>query len=128
VGHAGPRLVLDVSVQASRFHVDATAPLQLRGICVSVGGEPDDSGSDSDGAVSSEDERAGSSNITARRDLLVDADLSLTSGTRYALVGRNGSGKSVFLKVLASGALFDPDVQLALRVQLVSQSFEPPPS
>ncbi len=36
-----------------------------------------------------------------RQDILVDAKLRLKSGVRYALIGRNGSGKS-------SGSLTDP--------------------
>ena len=98
-----PPLVLDASVQSSRFHSVAGAALQLHGLCLSVG--------------------SGAS----RRELLTDADLSLSPGSRVALVGRNGSGKSLLLRVLASGALFDPDAQLRLRTQLVTQSFAPPP-
>jgi len=100
-----PPLVLDVSVQFSRFHVVAGAALHLRGICIAVGGDS-----------------------LQRRELLCDADLSLSPGSRVALVGRNGSGKTILMKVLASGALLDPDAQLLLRAQLVTQSFAPPPS
>ena len=104
VVHEQP-LLLDVSVQSSRFHSVAGAALHLSGICIAVGG-----------------------GASERRDILRDASLSVRPGSRIALIGRNGSGKSVFLKVLASGALLDPDAQLLLRAQLVSQSFAPPSS
>ena len=110
---ASPPLVLDVTVQSSRFHEAAAQTINLRGITIVVGGE----GSDKAGGA-----------LTDRRELLSDADLSLATGTKYALIGRNGTGKSILLKVLASGALFDPDSQLQLRIQLVTQSFAPPPS
>lgn len=117
---SGPPLVLDVSVQSSRFSEAATTTINLHGVTIAVGGGSDDGGSDSDGD--------GEYHHTAKRELLVDADLSLAAGTRYALIGRNGTGKSILLKVLASGTLFDPDTQLALRIQLISQSFAPPPT
>ena len=104
-GASQPPLALDVSVQASRFHEVAGAALHLRGLCIAVG------------SASGE-----------QRELLSDADVSLSPGTRVALVGRNGSGKSILLKVLASGAALDPDCQLLLRAQLVTQSFAPAPT
>jgi ATP-binding cassette subfamily F protein 3 len=124
--HAPP-LVLDVTVQTSRFHEAVGVTVNLHGITISVGGERghlhDSDNDESDGSDGNNDDGV----LTAKRELLTDADLSLAQGTRYALIGRNGSGKSIFLKVLASGALFDPDTQLQLRVQLVTQSFAPPP-
>ena len=83
-------LTLDVTVQSSRFHETAAASLSVRGLTLAVG--------------------------AARRELLRDADLQLCRGRRYALLGRNGCGKSLLLQVLASGAIFDPDTQLRLRV------------
>ena len=100
-----PAFTLDVSVQSSRFHEAVATTIYVKGINIAVGGGAD----------------------ASKRELLTDADLSLATGTRYALIGRNGSGKSILLRVLASGALFDPDDQLSLRVQLVSQSWAPPP-
>jgi ATPase subunit of ABC transporter with duplicated ATPase domains len=119
---SAPPLVLDVSVQTSRFSEAAASCINLRGINISVGGVGD-GGSDGDDDDDGEDDAA----LTSRRDLLVDAHLSLAQGAKYALIARNGAGKSIFLKVLASGALFDPDSQLSLRIQLVAQSFAPSP-
>lgn len=117
-GDGGPPLLLDVSVQTSRFDEAATTSVNLKGITVVVGGQPD---------VDSEDD-TDDSRFTARRELIADAELSLATGAKYALIGRNGTEKSIFLKVLASGTLFDPDTQLRLRIQLVAQSFAPPPT
>lgn len=36
------------------------------------------------------------------RQLLCGADVVLTYGRRYGLVGRNGAGKSTFLKMISS--------------------------
>ena len=104
-----PPLAIEASVQTSRFDEADHTIVDLHKITIAVGG-----GEEEDAAPS--------------RELLSDAELRLTAGTRYALLGRNGSGKSIFLRCLASGCLFDPDAQLRLRIQLVSQNFETPPS
>lgn len=108
-----PPLILEVSVRSSRFHEAAADSINLKGINITVGGRDED---DVDGAYATE-----------RREILEDADLQLNQGGKYALIARNGVGKTILLKVLASGVLFDPDSQLSLRIQLVTQSFAPPP-
>jgi ATP-binding cassette subfamily F protein uup len=57
-------------------------------------------------------------------DLLTDASFSLASGERVGLIGRNGSGKSSLLKILAGQ--ISPDsgllqVQQGLRIAYVAQ-------
>jgi len=52
-------------------------------------------------------------------DLLDDASLSLVRGRRYALVGRNGRGKSTLLKAVARRAI--PDIPERCLVHYVSQ-------
>jgi ATPase subunit of ABC transporter with duplicated ATPase domains len=51
----------------------------------------------------------------AGRPLLEDAPLRLVVGRKYALVGRNGVGKSVFLSALARGEIVgvNPDLHIA---------------
>lgn len=46
--------------------------------------------------------------VPAPRCLLQGAELSLASGRRYGLVGRNGLGKTTLLKMLASRNLRVP--------------------
>lgn len=45
------------------------------------------------------------------RILLQDAHLQLNAGVHYGLLGRNGVGKSILLKCLASGILLSPNVR-----------------
>ncbi|KAF8071383.1 ABCF3 [Scenedesmus sp. PABB004] len=39
------------------------------------------------------------------RELVVDASVSLAAGRRYGLIGRNGTGKTTFLRALAGGEI-----------------------
>lgn len=98
-----PPLVLEAVARVSRFHDSNTTTVDLAGITITVGDSPP-------------------------RELVSDASLRLTAGSNYALLGRNGCGKSLLLQVLASGVLFDPDAQCKLRMMLITQTFAPPPS
>lgn len=49
--------------------------------------------------------------------LLKNADLSLTFGRRYGLVGRNGLGKSTLLKMMSSRQLLIPSNLSILHVE-----------
>lgn len=49
--------------------------------------------------------------------LLKNADLSLTFGRRYGLVGRNGLGKSTMLKMMSSRQLLIPNNLSILHVE-----------
>ncbi|VDD91174.1 unnamed protein product [Enterobius vermicularis] len=51
------------------------------------------------------------------KQLLCGADVSLVYGRRYGLVGRNGAGKSTFLKMLSSGQLKIPSNITMLSVE-----------
>lgn len=46
--------------------------------------------------------------VCASRCLLQGAELSLATGRRYGLIGRNGLGKTTLLKMLASRSLRVP--------------------
>ncbi|KAG8945886.1 hypothetical protein FRC04_012246 [Tulasnella sp. 424] len=84
--------------QTSRFHTDTLTTLSteidLKQVNISVG----------------------------QNDLLVDVDLRLKSGVHYALVGRNGEGKSTLLKALADKII--PGIAENLRVLLIDQVTE----
>ena len=51
------------------------------------------------------------------RTLLTGADLSLTFGRRYGLVGRNGTGKTTLLRSIASRELRFPSHLSVLHVE-----------
>ncbi|KAI1301692.1 ATP-binding cassette sub-family F member 3 [Halotydeus destructor] len=53
----------------------------------------------------------------ADKTLLKGANVTLTYGRRYGLVGRNGIGKSTLLKLIESGSLFIPKHITVLHVE-----------
>ncbi|KAG8906283.1 hypothetical protein FRC01_008071, partial [Tulasnella sp. 417] len=55
-------------------------------------------------------------------DLLVDVDLRLKTGVHYAVVGRNGEGKSTLLKAIAEKII--PGIPENLRILLIDQVTE----
>ncbi|KAI3656862.1 hypothetical protein MP638_001573 [Amoeboaphelidium occidentale] len=64
-------------------------------------------------------------NITVgQKDLLVDAHLQLTTGTHYGLLGRNGVGKTILMKCLATGQLLSVELRDQLRIMLISQTLD----
>ncbi|TDL18835.1 P-loop containing nucleoside triphosphate hydrolase protein [Rickenella mellea] len=90
----GPEIT--ATSQTSRFHVDTLSTLSteidLKQVNISVG-------------------------LT---DLLVDAHLRLKAGVHYALVGRNGEGKSTLLKAISDRLI--PGLPENLGILLVSQT------
>ncbi|KAI3649606.1 hypothetical protein MP228_005238 [Amoeboaphelidium protococcarum] len=58
------------------------------------------------------------------RILLQDAHLQLNAGVHYGLLGRNGVGKSILLKCLASGILLSPNVRDQMRIMMISQTLD----
>lgn len=86
-----------VTNQQSRFHVDADdAPtskdIDVRDLTVAVGG----------------------------REIIEHVNLQLKEGGRYALVGRNGLGKSTIMKCLAERRI--PGVATNIRILLLGQT------
>lgn len=86
-----------VTNQQSRFHVDADdAPtskdIDVRDLTISVGG----------------------------REIVEHVNLLLKEGGRYALVGRNGLGKSTIMKSLAERRI--PGVATNIRILLLGQT------
>ncbi|KAI0091739.1 P-loop containing nucleoside triphosphate hydrolase protein [Irpex rosettiformis] len=81
--------------QQSRFHTEtlntSVAEIDLKGVTISVG----------------------------HRELITDARLKLKEGIRYALVGRNGTGKSTLLQAIADKLI--PGISTSVRILLVSQ-------
>ncbi|KAI5848038.1 ATP-binding cassette sub-family F member 3 [Tricharina praecox] len=95
-----PQLV--ATSQQSRFHADATNPaevasrdLDIRTLTIALG----------------------------KREILSDAELKLQYGTHYAVVGRNGVGKSTLLKAI--GEKYIPGIPINLRVLLLGQTLTP---
>jgi ATPase subunit of ABC transporter with duplicated ATPase domains len=58
--------------------------------------------------------------ITFRQVLLTGANMSLTYGRRYGLVGRNGLGKSTLLRTISRRQLIIPKHISILHVEQVS--------
>ncbi|GAA5936637.1 ABC-F family ATP-binding cassette domain-containing protein [Sporobolomyces koalae] len=82
------------SSQQSRFHtetLETSCEIDLHGVSVAVGDH----------------------------ELLTDAHLRLKNGTRYALVGRNGTGKSTLLTALSSKLI--PGINPSLQILHLSQ-------
>eukprot|EP00497_Spongosphaera_streptacantha_P000042 TRINITY_DN1022_c0_g1_i1.p1 TRINITY_DN1022_c0_g1~~TRINITY_DN1022_c0_g1_i1.p1 ORF type:complete len:135 (-),score=30.71 TRINITY_DN1022_c0_g1_i1:116-520(-) len=49
--------------------------------------------------------------------LIVNADVKLVHGHRYGLIGRNGAGKTTFLRYLGSGAEGDSEAPAAVTCE-----------
>jgi ATPase subunit of ABC transporter with duplicated ATPase domains len=82
------------SSQQSRFHtetLDTSREIDLKEVSVSIG----------------------------ERELLSGAHLRLKDGARYALVGRNGTGKSTLFTALADKLI--PGINPSIRILLLSQ-------
>ncbi|KAI0704339.1 P-loop containing nucleoside triphosphate hydrolase protein [Cytidiella melzeri] len=81
--------------QQSRFHTEtldtAVAEIDLKGVTISIG----------------------------QRELVADTRLKLKEGIRYALIGRNGTGKSTLLKAISDKLI--PGIGASIRILLVSQ-------
>ena len=65
-----------------------------------------------------------SSDSDTVKDLLVDAEIKLSRGGHYGLIGRNGVGKSVLMQSLASGSLFSVETRDAVRIMIIRQSID----
>ncbi|KAJ9667368.1 hypothetical protein H2201_002569 [Coniosporium apollinis] len=88
---------ITVTAQQSRFHTDAvdlpvSKEILVKDLSISIG----------------------------QREILSHAELHLQEGRHYALVGRNGTGKSTLLKAVAEGMV--PGIPWSLRILLLGQT------
>ncbi|BGP24160.1 iron complex transport system ATP-binding protein [Rhodotorula toruloides] len=93
-GDKGSPSAIHCSSQQSRFHtetLDTSREIDLKDVVISVG----------------------------ERELVSGAHLRLKDGVKYALVGRNGTGKSTVLAALADKLI--PGINPDLRILLLSQ-------
>ncbi|KAM4566695.1 ATP-binding cassette sub-family F member 3 [Odontesthes bonariensis] len=87
----------------------STSPLVLEEASASQASSKKDSRVDQSGKNRSYDIRIENFDVSfGERCLLQGAELSLASGRRYGLIGRNGLGKTTLLKMLASRSLRVP--------------------
>jgi ATP-binding cassette subfamily F protein 3 len=56
--------------------------------------------------------------------LLEDVTCSIVSGRRYGLIGKNGTGKTTFLRHLAAKAFTDVEVLKELQIVHIEQEVE----
>ncbi|XP_061097924.1 ATP-binding cassette sub-family F member 3-like [Conger conger] len=86
-----------------------SSPLVLEEASASQASSKKDNRVDSSGKNRSYDVRIENFDVSfGERSLLQAAELTLTSGRRYGLIGRNGLGKTTLLKMLASRSLHVP--------------------
>lgn len=95
------------SSQQTRFHIanstsaaisSSSTELDVPGVCISipnVGKGPE-------------------------REILTDTHLKLSAGVHYALIGRNGIGKSILLRAI--GERIIPGIPMGLRIVLLQQT------
>ncbi|KAI7810215.1 ATP-binding cassette sub-family F member 3 isoform X2 [Triplophysa rosa] len=95
-----------------------SSPLVLEEASASQASSKKESRADSSGKNRSYDIRIENFDVSfGERCLLQGAELSLASGRRYGLVGRNGLGKTTLLKMLASRSLHVPSHISILHVE-----------
>lgn len=96
----------------------STAPLVLEEASASQSSSKKDSRVDQSGKNRSYDIRIENFDVSfGERVLLQGADLSLSFGRRYGLIGRNGLGKTTLLKMLSSRSLRVPGHISILHVE-----------
>ncbi|EIM83035.1 P-loop containing nucleoside triphosphate hydrolase protein [Stereum hirsutum FP-91666 SS1] len=86
---------INATSEQSRFHTEtlntSVAEIDLKGVSITIG----------------------------QCELIADSRLKLKEGVRYALVGRNGTGKSTLLQAVSQKLI--PGISTAVRILLVSQ-------
>ncbi|KIK67559.1 hypothetical protein GYMLUDRAFT_37715 [Collybiopsis luxurians FD-317 M1] len=114
------------SSQQTRFHIANSTMSSLSGTSSSSKDLdiPDVSISISNSDAS--DKKKGSKGSVAEneKEILADAHLKLSSGVHYALVGRNGVGKSTLLRAI--GEKLIPGIPLDIRIVSMQQSYDNP--
>ncbi|KAG5981680.1 hypothetical protein E4U55_002689 [Claviceps digitariae] len=101
------------TAKQTRFHIDSPnyRELDVEGLHILV---------TSGGMASSAASKSNSRSRSQGLEILSDAKLFLKEGKRYALVGRNGTGKSTLLRAIAEKLI--PGIPEGTRVALLQQS------
>ncbi|KFY84584.1 hypothetical protein V500_09184 [Pseudogymnoascus sp. VKM F-4518 (FW-2643)] len=110
-----PEPIIVASCKQTRFHISdtdkSTEVIDISGL--SLGIAPS-------GAAGKAKKGKGKAAAGQEKELLVNAELRLKSGIHYALLGRNGSGKSTILRALADRII--PGLPPSLRVAILQQT------
>ncbi|KAF5393463.1 hypothetical protein D9757_000474 [Collybiopsis confluens] len=116
--------IILASSQQTRFHIanstvsslsgtsSSSQDLDIPGVSVSI--------SNSKGPEKKKGSKAPPAET--EKEILSDAHLKLSSGVRYALVGRNGVGKSTLLRAI--GEKLIPGIPLGMRIVVLQQSYD----
>ncbi|KAG5919414.1 hypothetical protein E4U42_006528 [Claviceps africana] len=101
------------TARQTRFHIDSPnyRELDVEGLQILV---------TSDGMASSTATKSNSRSRGQGLEILSDAKLFLREGRRYALIGRNGTGKSTLLRAIAGKLI--PGMPEGARVALLQQN------
>ncbi|KAH8589657.1 P-loop containing nucleoside triphosphate hydrolase protein [Bisporella sp. PMI_857] len=99
-----------VSTKQTRFHIENPVyqELDIAGLSITVT-SGDKAGAKAKGKARSEG-----------LEILANADLKLKAGVHYALIGRNGTGKSTILKAVAEKLI--PGIPLQTRIAILQQT------
>ena len=97
--------------------VEAPLDKRLQGFSLSFTGGHQSTGSNNDDQGGRDVVIKGISISAPEKQLLVNADLTLTQGRRYGLIGANGRGKSTLLRFLAARRLPVPSTMDILLVE-----------
>ncbi|EPE02328.1 abc transporter [Ophiostoma piceae UAMH 11346] len=100
---------IQVSCKQTRFQVDNLSyrEIDVEGLSISVSATP----------LKSKGKAKARSSGT---EILADATLRLKAGERYALIGRNGTGKSTLLRAIAEKLI--PGIPEAARISILQQT------
>ncbi|KKZ61564.1 hypothetical protein EMCG_00547 [[Emmonsia] crescens] len=123
----GPAPAIIATCKQTRFHVrddKDSREIDIQGLNITIASSgpdtatagPSDVGKSSKSAKSRGKSRAKSDGI----EILSSADLHLKAGVRYALVGRNGTGKSTILRAMAEKII--PGIPDAVRISILQQT------
>ncbi|ELR02371.1 hypothetical protein GMDG_05435 [Pseudogymnoascus destructans 20631-21] len=106
--------IIVASCKQTRFHIsDTNKSTEIDIVGLSLGIAPS-------GAARKAKKGKGKAASAQEKELLVNAELRLKSGIHYALLGRNGSGKSTILRALADRII--PGLPPSLRVAILQQT------
>ncbi|KFY29123.1 hypothetical protein V493_02529 [Pseudogymnoascus sp. VKM F-4281 (FW-2241)] len=106
--------VILATCKQTRFHIsdtDKSTEIDIAGLSLAIAPS---------GAAGKAKKGKGKAAVGQEKELLVNAELRLKSGIHYALLGRNGSGKSTILRALADRII--PGLPPSLRVAILQQT------